>query len=365
MMGFGKQKQSVKKFSYVPPDDDTTRKRAQNKGGARDSFVRDDIGMFTPAEKVNRLRYLPWTGEERPHHYGMDIYVHYGIGPDNGAYLCLYKMYGEACPICEAKKRAEEEGDEDTAKSLKPTYRVLAYIINRAAEAEGPKLWAMPYTVDANICAVCVDEDTKDIAHIDNPDEGYDAFVTREGSGRNTKYSGEKIARNASPLHANEQTADTWLNFVIENPIEDVLVKRDYEYIANVFAGGVPAKKVKDEEVKKEAKTPASSLPKKGASKPAPVKEEPEEEEEQPTEELPEEEEGTEELEMPEMTWDGIHEASHEVLIAILVKEEVQESDYIEMTDTEIADAICDMYDLKKPEPKKMSLKDKIKNKKK
>lgn len=360
-MAFGaKGASGKKKFTYVPPDDNATRKRAESKGGQRDGFIRDDIKMFAPGDKTNRVRFFPWTGEERPHHYGQDVYVHYGIGPDNGSYLCLFKMYNEPCPICEARKQAEEEGDEDTAKALRATYRVVTYMVDRSKEQEGPKIWAMPYTVDANICSVSVDEDTKEIYHIDDPDNGYDAFITREGTGRNTKYSGEKISRKPSTLHADAKVADAWMDFVVENPIEEILIKRDYDYIKSVFAGGTPAAR-KEEEKKEDKPAPTSGLKKK-AKEPEPEPEEVSEVKEEVKEEaVPEKEDA-------DLSWDGLHAMERDILVELLVQENVPEEEYAEMSKEEIADAICDMYDIVKPEPKpkeKQSLKDKIKNRKK
>jgi len=335
-------------FVYKKPSADDVRKRATSRGGNRDSFIRDDIQMFTPEAKLNKLRFLPQTWSDEPVHYGLDIYVHYGIGPDNSSYLCLYKMLGEPCPICEARKQALDEGDEETAKALEPTYRVLSWVINRSKEAEGPKLWAAPWTVDSNICAVSVDEDSNEVIYIDDPEEGYDVFFTRDGTGRSTKYSGEKISRNPSPLHKDQALAQKWIQFVIDNPIPSCLIYKDYDHIAKVFAGGLAPSRTekKDEDKKAEEKATTKMTATKAATK-ATKKEEPEPEET-----------NTEEI---NLTWEGVHEMDRDTLEEILTSEGVPEEEYTEMSDEEIADAICTMYEITKPEPKKEgSLKERL-----
>lgn len=340
-------------FVYHRPSADDVKKRATSRGGNRDSFVIDAIQMFTPGDKLNKVRYLPQTWSDEPVHYGMDIYVHYGIGPDNSAYLCPYKMKGEPCPICEAKKQAYNEGDEETAKQLEPTYRVLSFMINRAKESEGPKLWAAPWTVDSNICAVSVDEDTNEVIYIDDPKTGYDAFFTRDGTGRNTKYSGEKIARKPSPLHADPDLLEKWLQFVVDHPIPECLVYHDYDYIAKAFAGGLtPSKKEKDEVETKETS-------KSGKKETKAIKPDPELKEEE--KEVVDEKGTASAEEAPELTWESVHEMDRDTLVEILESEKVSEEEYNTMSDEEIADAICTMYEIEKPEEKtKGSLKDRL-----
>jgi len=257
-------------------------------------------------------------------------------------------MLGEPCPLCEAKKKAIEEGDEETAKALEPTYRVLSWIINRSKEAEGPKLWAAPWTVDSNICAVSVDEDSNEVIYIDDPDKGYDVFFTRDGTGRGTKYTGEKISRNPSPLHKDAALSQKWLQFVVDNPIPNCLVYKDYDYIAKVFAGGLaPSRLEKKEEEKEEETTTTTKATTKATKKK-------EEEETTTTTEETEETEGIEgEGEELTLTWEGVHGMDRDTLEEILTNEGVAEEEYAEMSDEEIADAICTMYEIAKPEPKK------------
>jgi hypothetical protein len=218
-------------FQYRERDPDATKKRAEQQGGDFDSIFSDVVKVFTPAEAPNNVRILPPTWPDAEH-YGYDIHVHYGIGADNQAYLCLDKMRAEACPICEERARAVKKGDEDYANDLKPSRRVAVYLIDREKEKEGVLLWSMPWTVDRDISKVAQDKRSGEWYNIDNPDEGYDVFFDRDGKGQRTKYTGFQIDRRPSPLGKEE-----WLDFAVEHPIPDVLVFHDYEHILKVFGG--------------------------------------------------------------------------------------------------------------------------------
>src|SRR5580692_7712113 len=99
------------KFEYQARSADQWRKKAAEKGGDFDSIWKQGIKLFKPREGKNLIRILPpgWT-DPPPDHYALDIYVNYGIGIDEQAYLSLSKMKHEPDPIAEARKQAEREG---------------------------------------------------------------------------------------------------------------------------------------------------------------------------------------------------------------------------------------------------------------
>lgn len=216
---------------YQRRDPKLTKERANRKGREFDSFLKEGVKTFTPKEGDNVVRFLP-PGWKDPDHYGFTVFVHFNIGPDNGAYLCLRKMRNEPCPCCEEFDRAEKEGDKEYAASIKVSERVLAYIIDRDKESEGAMLWSMSWSMDRDISACTVDKRSGDVLALDDPDNGYDVEFTREGKGLKTKYIGVKVARRESDLGD-----DSLLDFVRENPIPDLLLYHDYDYISNVFGG--------------------------------------------------------------------------------------------------------------------------------
>lgn len=222
-------------FEYKPRTADTVRGRGEQSGSDFDRYLSDVAKQFKCESGDQQIRFLPPTFENAEH-YGMDIYVHYGVGPDNGTYLCLHKMKGEACPICEERARAQKDGDDDYAKKLEPKKRVLAYLVDRNDEKAGVQAWAMPWTFDRDVCKISVDKSSGDVLQLDNPEEGYDVEFEKKGSKDRTEYIGVSIARRESDLGRN---ANEWLDFIQEHPLDSILNFYSYDHIAKAFGGGV------------------------------------------------------------------------------------------------------------------------------
>lgn len=196
--------------------------------------------LYAPHENANIIRILPPTWPDAEH-YGLDIHVHYGIGADRHSYLCLHKMKGEACPICEERERAQRDGDEEWAQELKPSRRVLVYLLDRSKEKEGVQAWAAPWTVDESLIKASTDRRSGAVLPIDDPEDGYDVEFDKTGKGLTTKYVGMSVARRASRLD-NEEALD----FVQEFPLPDMLKFYDYDHIQRAFNGGAGMAKDKD-----------------------------------------------------------------------------------------------------------------------
>src|SRR5487761_2598770 len=185
-------------YRYQSRSPDAMKKRGDQGGTDFDTYIKDIVNMFKPNDGDNIIRALPPTWDN-PEHYGLDIYVHYGVGPDNQAYLCLEKMLKKPCPVCEEMHRASKTGDEDYAKKLKPNKRVLFYLVDRNNEKDGVQAWASPWTIDRDICKISVDKRSGEVLELDNPEDGYDIEFERKGKGERTEYIGLAIARRSSP----------------------------------------------------------------------------------------------------------------------------------------------------------------------
>ncbi len=226
------------RFNYTPPTAEELRERATRKG-SRDSFFASDVQFFTPKVGENNIRILPPPPEKRDEwrSYGVTLYVHYGIGADEAAYLCLDKMKGEACPVCEERSRAKAAGEEELTNDLRATTRIAVYLVDRDQEGKGPLIWNMPQTIDADICGRSVDKKTGEVYAVDDPTAGYDVSFIREGQSMTTKYKSIDIARRSSSLSEDEAVATRWLDHVCANPIDDKLIDYDYAHIKNALFG--------------------------------------------------------------------------------------------------------------------------------
>lgn len=165
-------------------------------------------------------------------HYGLEVWVHFGVGPDEQSYICLEKHNKGPCPVCEKGRKAAKHGDEEYAKSCKPNKRVAVWWIDRAHEADGPKVYIMPWTLDRDFAALCFDEDTGDTVSLDHPDEGYDIRFKRTGKGRQTKYIGIKLSMRSSPLSDSPKTQRKWLAYILKHPLPKCLNFYEYDHIS-------------------------------------------------------------------------------------------------------------------------------------
>ena len=315
--GKGKGKSKSDRFAYKSRDSKKAAARAEQGGGDFDKLFKDEVQGFAPNDGDNLIRPLPPTWED-PEHYGYDIYVHYGIGADNNAYLCRKKMLNEACPICEEQKRAEREGDEEYSKQLKPKQRVAFYLLDRDDEEKGVQIWASPWGFDRDVCKISVDKRSGEVLELDNPEDGYDIEFERTGKGIKTKYEGVKIARKASDLDNDEA-----LEFVNENSIPDILNFYSYEHIEDVFNGGGSDSSSKKEE--EEGKKPKRS---RGTKK---------------------EKEGEAEEES-NYTYDDLAEMNHRKLKKVAKEIELDEDVIDDSDEDELFDAICDELGIEIPE---------------
>jgi len=247
------------KFKYKRRNADTVKKRMNQSGNTRESFIDEAVDMYKVKDGDNLLRPLPPTfnnldGSE-PTHYGMDVFVHYDVGSDQSSFLCLEQNYGKPCPICMARQEAEAEGDKDLADSLKPRKRVLVYVIDRDNEDAGPLVWSAPWTVDKDISMRSFDKRPGVVFYPDDPEEGYDIEFAREGKGRNTKYVGVQLARRSSPLADDDDLMDEWLEKISDNPLDSILIEPDAEHMERVFNAGMGVAKADEEEDEKPSRS--------------------------------------------------------------------------------------------------------------
>jgi len=129
-------------------------------------------------------------------------------------------------------------------------------LIDRDKPKEGVQMWAMPWTVDKDIATQSTDSRTRELLYVDDPDDGYDLYITREGTGARTKYT-VKIARTPSPIELD----DTAMDILENHPLTNCLVFHTYEHIAQVFSGKKPSKSVVEETPKATAKKAAKEQP--------------------------------------------------------------------------------------------------------
>ena len=214
--------------------------RSDQKAGGFIGIFQPFVSVFSVQKSDNYIRLLPPTWADAVH-YGFDVWVHYGVGPQNATVLCLAKHNRGRCPICEAHAVAEANGRED-AKSLRAGRRVVAWIMDlRDDKVKTPKAFSMPWSLDRDITKICKDKDTGEVYAIDHPEEGYNVGFDREGEVPMVKYVGLQLARRPSAVD------DAALNFIVELPIPSILIWRSYEEVVALFEGAGPSESPKTE----------------------------------------------------------------------------------------------------------------------
>lgn len=244
-----------KRFVYKGRSVESIKKRANQQGGGFDSYIKDDVPRYKPGDGENIIRVLPptWIDDDDlvdkwGDSWGVEIWVHYGIGPDEVTYLCPKKMLGEDCPLCDARSDVQRD-DEEAAKALAPGKRVGVWLIDRKAQKEGPQFWAMPaFKVEKEIASRSINKKTGKAILIDDPENGYDVSFNKDGPSERPNYTGVDVDRDPSPLHDKESVQDKWLEYIQNNPLYDVLKFYDFDYIESVYMGKKKKKKRSDDE---------------------------------------------------------------------------------------------------------------------
>lgn len=225
-------------FSYKPKSLDLIKKKATGQRSQFARMLKDTYLTYMSQQGVNKVRLLPANEE----YWGYPIQVHW-IGDDNftRAYACPRQMKAMPCPVCEERSRLYDENDQDGAKALNTSERLLVWIINRDDQEKGPMLWDMPKTLEIDMNGGAVDDEAESVLPLDDPIEGYDLRFNREGKGTTTRYQAFTVARRSSPLTDDEEELEKWLDYVEANPLEQCVTLYEYDHIKAVFEGKDPS----------------------------------------------------------------------------------------------------------------------------
>ena len=225
----------------------------------------DKLGVkqYKAGEGDNFLAVIPPPSPDK--YFGLKIFVHYNIGPNNDAFLCKKMMKGERCVLCERREQLKSaEAEESLVKALScfpPRY--LFWVVNMKShetEADGVQLYDAPQTINDEILGLSRNKRTHEMLDISDPDKGKVLVFERKGlKALNTEYK-------AFSLEDREPLPDKWL---IESELEEVLhYGTDEEMLASL---GTSVRKDPDGEVDSPSATSGRT---RSRSTPAPAVEE-------------------------------------------------------------------------------------------
>lgn len=242
-------KKKTKRFIYKPRSDEQLAKRRNQTSGAGAGFIKEGVKLFRPGPGTNKIRILPPTWQDADN-YGVDVWAHYGVGPDRKTFLCLNKNPNlvekedqGTCPACAQRVKFQQSGMEESAHDLDVRKRVVVYLIDRAKPHDNVQAWAMPFTIDKEIAGLSYDEDTNEAWAPDDPEQGHDISFVKEGDQKSTKYNQVKVKPRETSLSDDPDEFDDWINYIQDNPIPDILVVHDAETIQQELDAGMNTKK--------------------------------------------------------------------------------------------------------------------------
>lgn len=164
----------------------------------------------------------------------LDYWVHRKIGADGVDVVCLKNTYGKKCPICEERGRLYDADQEDAAKDLKPTRRVVFNVQPITREGSGDLqvfdvshfLFMKELMEEANACA-----DGKGVIPFADLEDGkIVAFRATEEKGKGgtmTKFKSFKFLDRERAVR--EQVVESAISF------DSLLVVHSYQEIEDIL----------------------------------------------------------------------------------------------------------------------------------
>lgn len=157
-------------------------------------FTKLGIKKFEAKIGTSYITILPRT--DAPEFF-MEIFVHYGVGPNNDAFLCVNRMYGDNCPVCNFGRKLHDEGeDKEVTREYFPTKRILVWVVDSKdvhSISDGVQLYEAPKTVFDNIAELSTDDRTGETIDISDFEEKVTFVFKKTGKGLTTNYSGFKL----------------------------------------------------------------------------------------------------------------------------------------------------------------------------
>ena len=228
------------KYEYKRRTKEET-EQAKNLRGSKYPWIEGLFPIYIPKEKDNHCRILPPTWEN-PQHFAYLVKIHYGIGVDNGQYLCRAEHLHEPCFPCEEREAAYAADDKEYGNSLWANPGFLCWVEDKKdPSCKTGKLWRIPDSVNTELINQSKDPKTGEYLAIDDPEAGYDVYFDTAPKIFPDKKSGKtktanmptglKIARDSSAI------SPEMLQFVLDHPLDKILKFESYNHIKEVMEG--------------------------------------------------------------------------------------------------------------------------------
>ena len=238
----------------------------QHKSGFDRTAVKipEGVNLFQPKEGNYRLDIVPYkVGEGNPYadegqdHFERTYFVHKGIGPNNGTYICPAKTAKQKCPVCDGRfsMSKDPDADEETIKALLPKERQLWWIFDYAEPDKGAQLWDVSYHLFGKQLKARIDASDEDDEYefFADPDEGMTLkvhFIGKSFGGREyVEVDSIDFKRRKEPL------SEELLEAV--DCLDDLLIVMDYDELKKIYLQTGDGSDDEDDKPKSKKKAPA------------------------------------------------------------------------------------------------------------
>ena len=265
----------------------------ENKGGNSNrnsvldySKVDGEIEFFSPKEGRNRINIIPYEIKTKNHplvkkgemevgdiDYVMDIWIHKNVGPAEKNVVCLKNTFGKPCPICEHASMLRKKGEEDEAKNLKPSRRVI-YNVEDLKEPGKVKVFETShYLFEKELIDEARDDEEGGFVNFADPEEGkeikFRASKTSQGGFEYNEYKSFSFEDREEPISkkllAKAISFDEILNVPTTEEVEKIFFgNTDEDDESEEVEPEKPKKTVeKEEEIEPELEPEAEKISKK------------------------------------------------------------------------------------------------------
>jgi len=193
----------------------------------------------------------PYNIEGEPT-YLLDAWVHYKVGANEDSYICLNRMYKEACPICEyqtkLRKAANDSDDPESFKkeidALNPKRRAIYNIQCLDSNKEidkGVQVWDVSHFLfERELLEISRKKRGGGFVYFSDPDDGKIISFIRKGSGpTTTEFAAIEFEER------DEVISDELLDAAY--PLDELVHRPSYAEVKAAFLG-IPIAKVLDED---------------------------------------------------------------------------------------------------------------------
>lgn len=197
--------------------------------------VPEEVKIFKPVKnEQHQVRFitLPGVGS-----FTQLVLCHFNVGGRNSVTCPI--MFGENCPMCEQRKKLFETNKE-AAKAFKQSRYNIGYVIDRAKEGDGPKLWRIHGTQTIKrIDTLITNPKTKKRFNLGHPETGKDLFFMQyeENGSDYATINDLALDPDVTPLANDNKQTNDWVEFIKANPISGMINRFTYDEIEALMSG--------------------------------------------------------------------------------------------------------------------------------